>query len=107
MGGSKIKLTGEEFEHSLALTISEIKEKVRKKREEVTENGKRLKSSPLLTLIDNGEFTKDFIVKEIPGLQNKCSKLPSGARKVLEATISIAVRRAVAQKSSEVQSEKL
>lgn len=32
MGGSKIKLTGEEFEHSLALTISEIKEKVRKKK---------------------------------------------------------------------------
>jgi len=37
MSESKIKLTGSEFEKALSLTISEIKDKVRKERAESSE----------------------------------------------------------------------
>jgi len=105
MSESKIKLTGSEFEKALSLTISEIKDKVRKERAESSEKGMRLKSSPLLALVDGGNFTKDFIVREMPKLQNRSSMLSSGVRKVLEATISLAERRAVAMRVPEAQQE--
>lgn len=100
MEEKKLKINGEHFAEVLESEINKLLARVSAKRAELG----KVKSNPLLKLIDSGRMTKEYVLTEMPKLQNKTSTLPSGERAVLRDIIATAIRRTAietAQKESE------
>lgn len=86
-----LKLTGEQFEEALDIVIKETKSQIEAKHARLG----RLKANPYDQLMNSGRMRKDFIVREMPKIQNKTSTLSSSQRQVVSALISLAIRKAV------------
>lgn len=75
--------------------------------------GAQLKSSPVIRLMDEGNFSLSFILSEFPKIANKESQLPRGQRDVVANIVFEAARRVVflnqqerARKAAEKANEK-
>ena len=91
MEKQKIELTREKFEAALEKELRTIKDSIDSKR--LCLDGE-LKRNPLLNLYDEGKLKKEFIIQEMPRIQDKTSKLSSAKRRVLSGIISKAINRA-------------
>ncbi len=90
------------FERELDTVIAETTKDL----EEADKNAKYgLKSTPLLRLIKEGKFNRDFLLSEFPKILAKKSNLPSGQREIINSVILFAARRTVILKHRE-QAEK-
>ena len=102
MEEKKLKINGEHFAEVLESEIKNLLLRVSAKRAELG----KVKSNPLLKLIDSGRMTKEYVLTEMPKLQNKTSTLPSGERAVLRDIIGTAIHRtAIEQAKKEAEEE--
>ena len=104
MEEKKLNINGEHFAKVLDSEIKSIIGRVEKARKALKGKAKR---NPLLNLIDSGRLTKEYVLTEMPKLQDKTSTLPSGERAILRDIIGTAVRRtAIEQAESQLAEAK-
>lgn len=99
MEEKKLNINGEHFAKVLDSEIKSLIGRVEKAR--IALDGKA-KRNPLLNLIDSGRLTKEYVLTEMPKLQDKTSTLPSGEREVLRDIIGTTIRR-TAKEQAETQ----
>ena len=103
MEEKKLNINGEHFAKVLDSEIKSIILRVEARRAELG----KVKKNPLLNLIDSGRLTKEYVLTEMPKLQDKTSTLPSGERAVLRDIIGTAIRRtAIEQAESQLAEAK-
>ena len=83
------------FETQLNGIIAEFERERRKAEAKAKEHGNKLKSSPLLRLMNDGKFNAAFIMAEFPKIANKTSTLPSSQREVIGSLVFNAAKRTV------------
>lgn len=93
--------------------VENIITETREARRNVQIGGAQLKSSPVIRLMDEGNFSLSFILSEFPKIVNKESQLPRGQRDVVANIVFEAARRVVflnqqerARKAAEKANEK-
>lgn len=93
--------------------VENIITETREARRNVQIGGAQLKSSPVIRLIDEGNFSLSFILSEFPKIANKESQLSRGQRDVVANIVFEAARRVVflnqqerARKAAEKANEK-
>lgn len=94
-----LQLEASDFKKALGVVIDDAKGLV----DDHRKDGKRLKSNPLLNLIDTGMFTVDRVLQEMPALVAKTSELPSGQRKVMMQAIEMAMAKMLHTASKELE----
>lgn len=93
--------------------VENIITETREARRNVQIGGAQLKSSPVIRLMDEGNFSLSFILSEFPKIANKESQLSRGQRDVVANIVFEAARRVVflnqqerARKAAEKANEK-
>ena len=89
------------FETQLNGIIAEFKNERKKAEAKAKEHGNKLKSSPLLRLMDDGKFNAAFILSEFPKVADKTSTLPSSQREIIGSIVYNAAKRTVLLKQVE------
>lgn len=89
------------FETQLNGIIAEFKNEREKAEVKAKEHGNKLKSSPLLRLMDDGKFNAAFILSEFPKVADKTSTLPSSQREIIGSIVYNAAKRTVLLKQAE------
>lgn len=89
------------FETQLNGIIAEFKNEREKSETKAKEHGNKLKSSPLLRLMDDGKFNAAFILSEFPKVADKTSTLPSSQREIIGSIVYNAAKRTVLLKQAE------
>ena len=95
---NKLKLTKEEFEPALVEVLQDIKNKIITAK--AVAKGK-LKANPMHRLYDEGKLSKDFVLNEMPKLQNKTSTQPRVVRDILSDIIRKSIRKAYLKQAKE------
>ena len=89
------------FDIQLNGIIAEFKNERKKAEAKAKEHGNKLKSSPLLRLMDEGKFNAAFILSEFPKVADKTSTLPSSQREIIGSIVYNAAKRTVLLKQAE------
>ena len=89
------------FETQLNGIIAEFKNERKKAEAKAKEHGNKLKSSPLLRLMDDGKFNAAFILSEFQKVADKTSTLPSSQREIIGSIVYNAAKRTVLLKQVE------
>lgn len=90
-----------QFEQQLKGIIAEFENEYNKAKQAAKDKGRRLKTSPLLNLMQQGKFTYDFIMSEFPMVADKTSTLPSSQRDIIGSVVFNAAKRTVILKQAE------
>lgn len=90
-----------QFEQQLKRIIAEIESGHRKTKQAASDQGRRLKASPLLNLMRQGKFTYGFIMSEFPRVADKTSTLPSSQRDIIGSLVFNAAKRTVMLQQAE------
>ena len=89
------------FDIQLNGIIAEFENKKNQAEAKAKEHGRKLKSSALLTLMNEGKLNADYIKSEFPNIVAKKSSLPSSQREVIGSIVFNAAKRTVLLKQAE------
>lgn len=89
------------FDIQLNGIIAEFENEKKQAEAKAKEHGRKLKSSSLLTLMNEGKFNADYIKSEFPNIVAKKSSLPSSQREVIGSIVFNAAKRTVLLKQAE------
>ena len=89
------------FDIQLNGIIAEFENEKKQAEAKAKEHGRKLKSSALLTLMNEGKLNADYIKSEFPNIVAKKSSLPSSQREVIGAIVFNAAKRTVLLKQAE------
>lgn len=89
------------FDIQLNGIIAEFENEKKQAEAKAKEHGRKLKSSALLTLMNEGKFNADYIKSEFPNIVAKKSSLPSSQREVIGSIVFNAAKRTVLLKQAE------
>ena len=81
--------------------IAEFENEKKQAEAKAKEHGRKLKSSALLTLMNEGKLNADYIKSEFPNIVAKKSSLPSSQREVIGSIVFNAAKRTVLLKRAE------
>jgi hypothetical protein len=97
----KLKLDGKHFSKVLEDYVESLKRQLNV----LAQSKKRMRTNPLLTLWKSKRLTKEYILLEMPRLQNKTSKLPSSERAVLHDIISTCIKKTALEEAKAVKEQ--
>ena len=89
------------FDIQLNGIIAEFENEKKQAEAKAKEHGRKLKSSALLTLMNEGKLNADYIKSEFPNIVAKKSSLPSSQREVIGSIVFNAAKRTVLPKQAE------
>lgn len=89
------------FDIQLNGIIAEFESEKKQAEAKAKEHGRKLKSSALLTLMNEGKLNADYIKSEFPNIVAKKSSLPSSQREVIGSIVFNAAKRTVLLKQAE------
>lgn len=89
------------FDIQLNGIIAEFENEKKQAETKAREHGRKLKSSALLTLMNEGKLNADYIKSEFPNIAAKKSSLPSNQREVIGSIVFNAAKRTVLLKQAE------
>lgn len=89
------------FDIQLNGIIAEFENEKNQAEAKAKEHGRKLKSSALLTLMNEGKLNADYIKSEFPNIVAKKSSLPSNQREVIGSIVFNAAKRTVLLKQAE------
>ena len=89
------------FVETLQSVITEVESERKNHEETAGRHGNRLKTTPLLRLMEEGKLNTAFLFSEFEKIANKESNLPAGQRKVVRDIVLVAARRTVLIKQEE------
>ena len=89
------------FDIQLNGIIAEFENEKKQAEAKAKEHGRKLKSSALLTLMNEGKLNADYIKSEFPNIVAKKSSLPSSQREVIGSIVFNAAKRTVLLKQAE------
>ena len=89
------------FDIQLNGIIAEFENEKKQAEVKAKEHGRKLKSSALLTLMNEGKLNADYIKSEFPNIVAKKSSLPSSQREVIGSIVFNAAKRTVLLKQAE------
>lgn len=89
------------FDIQLNGIIAEFENEKKQAEAKAKEHGRKLKSSALLTLMNEGKLNVDYIKSEFPNIVAKKSSLPSSKREVIGSIVFNAAKRTVLLKQAE------
>ena len=89
------------FDIQLNGIIAEFENEKKQAEAKAKEHGRKLKSSALLTLMNEGKLNADYIKSEFPNIVAKKSSLPSSQREVIGSIVFKAAKRTVLLKQAE------
>ena len=89
------------FDIQLNGIIAEFENEKKQAEAKAKEHGRKLKSSALLTLMNEGKLNADYIKSEFPNIVVKKSSLPSSQREVIGSIVFNAAKRTVLLKQAE------
>lgn len=89
------------FDIQLNGIIAEFENEKKQAEAKAKEHRRKLKSSALLTLMNEGKFNADYIKSEFPNIVAKKSSLPSSQREVIGSIVFNAAKRTVLLKQAE------
>lgn len=89
------------FDIQLNGIIAEFENEKNQAEAKAKEHGRKLKSSALLTLMNEGKLNADYIKSEFPNIVAKKSSLPSSQREVIGSIVFNAAKRTVLLKQVE------
>lgn len=89
------------FDIQLNGIIAEFENEKKAAEAKAKENRRKLKSSALLTLMNEGKLNADYIKSEFPNIVAKKSSLPSSQREVISSIVFNAAKRTVLLKQAE------
>lgn len=81
--------------------IAEFENEKKQAEAKAKEHRRKLKSSALLTLMNEGKLNADYIKSEFPNIVAKKSSLPSSQREVIGSIVFNAAKRTVLLKQAE------
>ena len=90
-----------QFEEQLKGIISELEKKYLEAREAATKHGRKLKSSPLITMITERKLTYGFIMQEFPKVAEKKSTMPASQREIIASLVFNAAQRTAIMEQAE------
>jgi len=94
----KLKINGDHFTKVLTKEIQELNIVLKIQLANIKGRARR---SPLLNLYESGRLNIEFVLKEMPKLNNKTSDLPTGERTVLKGIIEKAIKQTVLEEEEE------
>lgn len=89
------------FDIQLNGIIAEFENEKKQAEAKAKEHRRKLKSSALLTLMNEGRLNADYIKSEFPNIVAKKSSLPSSQREVIGSIVFNAAKRTVLLKQAE------
>lgn len=89
------------FDIQLNGIIAEFENEKKQAEAKAKEHRRKLKSSALLTLMNEGKLNADYIKSEFPNIVVKKSSLPSSQREVIGSIVFNAAKRTVLLKQAE------
>lgn len=89
------------FDIQLNCIIAEFENEKKQAEAKAKEHRRKLKSSALLTLMNEGKLNADYIKSEFPNIVAKKSILPSSQREVIGSIVFNAAKRTVLLKQAE------
>lgn len=89
------------FDIQLNGIIAEFENEKKQAEAKANEHRRKLKSSALLTLMNEGKLNADYIKSEFPNIVAKKSSLPSSQREVIGSIVFNAAKRTVLLKQAE------
>ena len=89
------------FDIQLNGIIAEFENEKKQAEAKAKEHRRRLKSSALLTLMNEGKLNADYIKSEFPNIVAKKSSLPSSQREVIGSIVFNTAKRTVLLKQAE------
>lgn len=89
------------FDIQLNGIIAEFENEKKQAEAKAKEHRRKLKSSALLTLMNEGKLDADYIKSEFPNIVAKKSSLPSSQREVIGSIVFNAAKRTVLLKQAE------
>lgn len=89
------------FDTQLNGIIAEFENEKKQAEAKAKEHRRKLKSSALLTLMNEGKLNADYIKSEFPNIVAKKSSLPSSQREVIGSIVFNAAKRTVLLKQAE------
>ncbi len=89
------------FDIQLKGIIAEFENEKKQAEAKAEERRRKLKSSALLTLMNEGKLNADYIKSEFPNIVAKKSSLPSSQREVISSIVFNAAKRTVLLKQAE------
>ena len=89
------------FDIQLNGIIAEFENEKNQAEAKAKEHGRKLKSSALLTLMNEGKLNADYIKSEFPNIVAKKSSLPSSQREVIGSIVFNAAKRTVLLQQAE------
>lgn len=89
------------FDIQLNGIIAEFENEKKQAEAKAKEHRRKLKSSALLTLMNEGKLNADYIKSEFPNIVAKKSSLPSSQREVIGSIVFNAAKRTVLLKQAE------
>lgn len=89
------------FDIQLNGIIAEFENEKKQAEAKAKEHRRKLKSSALLTLMNEGKLNADYIKSEFPNIVTKKSSLPSSQREVIGSIVFNAAKRTVLLKQAE------
>lgn len=89
------------FDIQLNGIIAEFENEKKQAEAKAKEHRRKLKSSALLTLMNEGKLNADYIKSEFPNIVAKKSSLPSSQREVIGSIVFNAAKRTVLIKRAE------
>lgn len=89
------------FDIQLNGIIAEFENEKKAAEAKAKEHRRKLKSSALLTLMNEGKLNADYIKSEFPNIVAKKSSLPSSQREVISSIVFNAAKRTVLLKRAE------
>lgn len=89
------------FDIQLNGIIAEFENEKKEAEAKAKEHRRKLKSSALLTLMNEGKLNADYIKSEFPNIVVKKSSLPSSQREVIGSIVFNAAKRTVLLKRAE------
>lgn len=89
------------FDIQLNGIIAEFENEKKQAEAKAKEHRRKLKSSALLTLMNEGKLNADYIKSEFPNIVAKKSSLPSSQREVIGSIVFNAAKRTVLLKRAE------
>ena len=89
------------FDIQLNGIIAEFENEKKQAEAKAKEHRRKLKSSALLTLMNEGKLNADYIKSEFPNIVAKKSSLPSSQRGVIGSIVFNAAKRTVLLKQAE------
>ena len=89
------------FDIQLNGIIAEFENEKKQAEAKAKEYRRKLKSSALLTLMNEGKLNADYIKSEFPNIVAKKSSLPSSQREVIGSIVFNAAKRTVLLKQAE------